>query len=245
MRIVSLFYAAFGYLSLLGAILWGMLFFGGGVVFPNMDAGANIAPLQASCVDLGLLLLLALLHRFVSRGMLWRVAPWSLPSGLERATRAWAAAGVLLLIYAGWQPLPQALWSAGGLLRWALSALSYVAWTLILIGAFLPSLMGLFEITGAMGAAPSAAADDGGPAYGTGKALFGDTLRQPLYIGTLIAVWITPVMTVGHLVLAASVTGYLVFDGLWAARKSGAADKRGAAGELRGRFLLQGDRIAR
>jgi methanethiol S-methyltransferase len=191
MSIVSLLYAALGHLTLLGAILWGMLFFGGSVVFPNMDAGGNVAPLRAACVDLGLLLLLALLHRFVSRGMLRRVAPWSLPSGLERSTRAWAAAGVLLLIYAGWQPLPQALWSAGGPLRWALSA------------------------------------------------LFEDTLRQPLYIGILIAVWVTPVMTVGHLVLAGTVTGYLVFDGLWAARKSDAAR------ESRGTFLLQGERIAR
>ena len=101
MRIVSLLYAAFGYLTLLGAILWGMLFFGGRVVFPNMDVGGNVAPLQAACVDLGLLLLLALLHRFVNRGMLRRVAPWSLPSGLERSTRAWAAAGVLVSCVAG------------------------------------------------------------------------------------------------------------------------------------------------
>jgi hypothetical protein len=239
MRIVSLFYAAFGYLTLLGAILWGMLFFGGRVVFPNMDAGGNVAPLRAACVDLGLLLLLALLHRFVSRGMLRRVAPWLLLSGLERSTRAWAAAGVLLLIYVGWQPLPQALWSAGGPLRWALCALLYLAWTLILIGAFLASHLDLFEIPGATGAALLAAADDGGHAHGVRKALFGDTLRQPLYIGILIAVWVTPVMTVGHLVLAATVTGYLGFDGLWAARKSGAAR------ELRGTFLLQGERIAR
>ena len=237
MRIVSLFYAAFGYLTLLGAILWGMLFFGGRVVFPSMDAGGSVAPLQAAGVDLGLLLLLALLHRSVNRGMLRRVAPWSLPSGLERSTRAWAAAAVLVLIYAGWRPLPQAVWSAGGPLRWMLAALFYVAWTLILIGALLASHWDSFESAGA-GAAP-AAADDGGPAHGMGKALFGDTLRQPLYIGILIAVWVTPVMTVGHLVLAATVTGYLVFDGLWAARKTGAAR------ESRGTFLLQGERIAR
>jgi methanethiol S-methyltransferase len=238
MRIVSLFYAAFGYLTLLGAILWGMLFFGGRVVFPNMDVGGNVAPLQAAGVDLGLLLLLALLHRSVNRGMLRRVAPWSLPSGLERSTRAWAAAAVLLLIYAGWQPLPQALWSAGGPLRWALAALFYVAWTLVLIGALLASYWDSFESAGAAGTAPPAA-DDGGPAHGMGTALFGDTLRQPLYIGILIAVWVTPVMSVGHLLLAATVTGYLVCDGLWAARNSGAAR------ESRGTFLLQGERIAR
>jgi hypothetical protein len=97
----------------------------------------------------------------------------------------------------------------------------------------------LFEIAGAMGAARSAAAGDGGPAHGPGKPLFGDTLRQPLYIGILIAVWVTPVMTVGHLLLAATATGYLVFDGLWAARESGAAR------ESRGTFLLQGERVAR
>ena len=41
MGIVSVFYAAFGYLALLAAILWGMLFVGDGAVFPNMDAAAN------------------------------------------------------------------------------------------------------------------------------------------------------------------------------------------------------------
>jgi protein-S-isoprenylcysteine O-methyltransferase Ste14 len=236
MGIVPVFYAAFGYLALLGAILWGMLFVGDSVMFPSMDAAGTALPLQAACVDLGLLLLLALLH--LSRGMLRRVARRVIPRGLERSTQAWAAAAVLVLIYAGWQPLPQVLWSATGPLRFGLSALFYLAWTLILIGAFLASHLDLFEVTGEAGAA-QAAADDGGFAQAAEKRPFMETLRQPLYGGILIAVWATTVMTVGHLLLAAAVTGYLLFDSLWAARKSGAAQA------ARGTFSLQGERLAR
>jgi hypothetical protein len=245
MEIVSVFYAAFGYLALLGAILWGMLFVGDGVWFPNMDARGSAAPLEAAGVDLGLLLLLALLHRSVCRGLLGRFARWSIPRGLERSTQAWAAAAVLGLIYAGWQPLPQVLWNATGPLHWGLSALFYLAWTLILIGAFLASHLDLFEVTDAAGKAPASAADDawstqarddGSPSE-NGPLM--EALRQPLYGGILIAMWATTVMTVGHLLLAAAVTGYLLFDGLWTARRSGAP--RAA----RGTFSLQGERLAR
>src|ERR1700733_6157286 len=110
MAIVSVFYAAFGYLALLGAILWGMLFVADGATFPNMDAAGNTAPLEAARVDVGLLLLLALLHRSVSRGMLRHFARQSIPRGLERSTQAWAAAAVLIVVYFGWRPLPQVLW---------------------------------------------------------------------------------------------------------------------------------------
>jgi hypothetical protein len=238
MGITSVFYAAFGYLALLAAILWGMLFVGDGAVLPDMDAPANAAPLEGTFVNLGLLLLLGLLHQSVRHGMLRQFARRLIPRALERSTQAWTAAAALVLIYAGWQSLPQVLWSATGPLRWTLSALFYLVWTLILIGAFFASHLDLFEITGAAGA-PSAGADDGGHAQAAGRVPFTDTLRQPLYGAILIALWATTVMTVGHLLLAAAVTAYLLFDGLRAARKSGAAR------ESRRAFSIQGKRLAR
>ena len=191
MAIFSLLYAAFGYLALLGAILWGMLFVADGAMFPNMDAAGTAAPLEAACVDVGLLLLLALLHRSVSRGMLRHVAWRLIPRGLERSTQAWAAAIVLVVICAGWQPLPQVLWTAPGPLQWAFSALFYIAWTLILIGAFLASHLDLFEITAATDVAPSAVPNDAEHAQTIWKASFTDMLRQPLY-------WRNPHGGVGH-----------------------------------------------
>ena len=238
MAIFSLLYAAFGYLALLGAILWGMLFVADGAIFPNMDAAGTAAPLEAACVDAGLLLLLALLHRSVSRGMLRHVAPRLIPRGLERSTQAWAAAMVLVVICAGWQPLPQVLWTAPAPLQWAFSVLFYTAWTLILIGAFLASHLDLFEITEATDAAASVAADDAERAQLAWRAPFTDMLRQPLYWGILMAVWATTVMTAGHLLLAAAVTADLLFDALWAARKTEAAQ------ESRRALSLQGQRVA-
>jgi methanethiol S-methyltransferase len=231
MGIFSVFYAALGYLALLAAILCGMLFVGDGAVLPNMDARATAAPLEGAFVDLGLLLLLALLHRSVSRGMLRRFVRRSIPLGLERSTQAWAAAAVLGLTYAGWQSLPQVLWIATGPFQWVLSAFFYLAWTLILIGAFLVSQLEMFEIAGA-GVAPSAAA-------AAREMPLTGTLRQPLYCGILIAVWATTVMTIGHLLLAAAVTTYLLFDGLRAARNTEAAR------EPRRTFSFQGKRLAR
>jgi hypothetical protein len=238
MAIFSLLYAAFGYLALLGAILWGMLFVADGAIFPNMDAAGSAAPLEAACVDVGLLLLLALLHRSVSRGMLRHFARRLIPRGLERSTQAWAAAIVLAMICAGWQPLPQVLWTAPAPLQWAFSALFYTAWTLILIGAFLASHLDLFEITEARDVRASVTADDAEHAQPAWQAPFTDMLRQPLYWGILMAVWAATVMTVGHVLLAAAVTAYLLFDVLWAARKTGTAR------ESRDARSLQGQRVA-
>ena len=238
MAIFSLLYAAFGYLALLGAILWGMLFVADGAIFPNMDAAGTAAPLEAACVDAGLLLLLALLHRSVSRGMLRHVAPRLIPRGLERSTQAWAAAIVLVVICAGWQPLPQVLWTAPAPLQWAFSVLFYTAWTLILIGAFLASHLDLFEITEATDVGPSVAPNDPEHAQSAWREPFTHMVRQPLYWGILMAVWATTVMTAGHLLLAAAVTAYLLFDALWAARKTEAAQ------ESRRALSLQRERVA-
>ena len=99
MGIISVFYAALGYLTLLAAILWGMLFVGDGSN-PLMDAPATVSPLEATLVDLALLLALALVHRLMGRGMLRHITGWSIPRALAGSTQAWVAALALVVIYA-------------------------------------------------------------------------------------------------------------------------------------------------
>jgi methanethiol S-methyltransferase len=217
MGIISFSYAAFGYLALLAALFWGMLFLGDGGILPNIDRGAA-RPLPAMLVDVALLALLVLLHRSVGRSLLPRPMRF-IPSRLVRCTAAWAAALTLAVIYSAWQPLPETLWSASGSTGVALTAIFFVAWTLIFIGAFLASHLDLFEIGHRL--TPSA---------------LPDLLRQPMYAGVLLAVWAAPVMTAGRLLLAGSISAYLVFDGLLYARHVRAP---------RGELLLQGQRVAR
>jgi len=209
MEIVSFFYAAFGYLALFAAILSGMLFVGEGSIVSYMDAAGSAVPRRAGIIDLGLLVLLAVVHRWISRGMLRRVAWPSTPRLLERGAQYWAAAAVLVVIYLGWQPLPQVLWSVSGPLQAAFSALFYLAWTLILIGAFLSDHLN--------DGAPWVAAEDSPYVQALVRNLKG-MLGEPLSVGILIAVWATSTMTAGHLLLASAVTAYLVFDCAWSAR---------------------------
>ena len=222
MGTLSVIYAAFGYLALLGAILWGMLFVGGSGV-PNSDSAGAAAPLESILADLGLLLLLALLHRLLSRGMLRHFTRRALTSGLKHSTQAWAAAAVLAVVYVGWQPLPHTLWVAPEPLSRTLSGLFYLGWSLILIGAFVATHLDFFGVTGAARGGVSVA----------------DGLRQPLFVGILIAVWATRTMTVGHLLLAAAITMYLMLDGIWVLLR------RIATRESDRVVSLQGQRLAR
>jgi protein-S-isoprenylcysteine O-methyltransferase Ste14 len=230
MEIVSFFYAAFGYLALLAAILLGMLFVGEGSIQPYMDAAGSAAPRRAALVDLSLLLLLALLHRWARRGMLRRVALPSTPRWLERGAQSWMAAAVLVVIYLGWQSLPQVLWNVAEPLQAAFSALFYLAWTLILIGTFLADHLNE--------AAPRIATVDSPYVQALVGKLKG-MLGEPLYAGILIAMWATSIMSAGHLLMASAVTAYLVFDCAWSARRT-----RGAI-ESRRTMSFQGQGVAR
>jgi hypothetical protein len=215
MGIVSVFYAAFGYLTLLAAILWGMLFVGEGVNGSLMDAPATVPPLAAILIDLGLLLLLALLHRLAARGMLRHITEWSIPHGLVRPSQAWAATLALVMFHAAWQPLSRRIWNFTRPLEWAILALFYLAWTLVLIGAFLPG-----QITRST----------------SSPTTFRVPLCQPLYGGILLAMCATSAMSVGHLLLATTVTGYLLFDSVWEARNTLARETHRA-------YSFQGKRV--
>jgi methanethiol S-methyltransferase len=225
MGIVSVFYAAFGYLALLCAILWGMLFVGDGSVPARIDAFGTSRPLRDAVVDGALLLLLALLHRWLNRAMTGEPIRRRIPPELQRSTRAWAASVVLIVIFCAWRPIPQVLWSLKGAPELVFSSLFYVAWTLVLIGAFLAEHLALSGL-------PQSGIIDGV-----------GLLRQPIYAGALVGIWSTSIMSVGHLLLAVAITGYLLLDGL--------ADRYQVRAPLRARDRdvgspsLQGQRIAR
>jgi methanethiol S-methyltransferase len=197
MEILSVFYAALGYLALVSAILWGLLFVGDGGMPSLMDGMGTSAPPQTLWVDLALLVFMAALHKSVSYGLTRAVPDGLIPKRFARGTQAWVSGAMLSVIYAFWQPLPQIVWTWLGPLQWITSALFYLGGTLIFIG-ILAKHLDMFQTSRA----------------------------QPLHGGILMVVWGASIMTVGHLLLACTVTAYSLLDAGWSLYKG--ARERGA-----------------
>jgi hypothetical protein len=82
------------------------------------------------------------------------------------------------------------------------------------------------------------------PRHASGKTTLMDAFNQPLYGGILLAMWTTSVMSVGHLLLAATVTVYLLFDGISAVRAARAGRQPTHATSLQGKRVA-GQRMIR
>jgi hypothetical protein len=151
-------------------------------------------------------------------GMVNRTMKRKLPQRLERATHAWLASLTVLVLFCAWRAAPQVLWSVSGPSMVLFSISFYVGWTLALIGVFLTYHVDLFSLAHVRERLETGMDRSEAPVHPT--PLLSAWLSHPCYAGILIGLWSTSVMTVGHLLLAAAATGYLLFDALWAAHKS-------------------------
>jgi len=206
MGALSVFYAALGHLALLAAILWTMLFAGDGGSIAMMDAGSVESSLHAALIDGALLASLALLYELVRRGT-FKDSPMPIvPKHLERATHTWAASIAVGVVLYAWHPLPQPVWNVSGMPAVILSALFYVGWTLVLIGTFLTNDLELFDSPVEQRVGEDARRSAAGSTTG-----FFAWMRRPTHVGVLMGLWSTSLMSVGHLLLAAAATAYVIF----------------------------------
>jgi protein-S-isoprenylcysteine O-methyltransferase Ste14 len=108
-----------------------------------------------------------------------------------------ASAQLALLCWA-WKPLAVGqLWHTAGAMALALRAGSFLGWGLALLSTFLIDHLALFGVR----------ADRPG---GLRTPFLYRWVRHPLYLGILIGLWVTPIMTGGHLLLAAAMTAYIL-----------------------------------
>jgi len=174
----------------------------------SADAGLGVEdPLIAALIDLALIAAFGLQHSVMARPAAKRRWHALVPEGCERSTYVHAANVVLIALVALWQPIPIDVWRLDApLLRDACWAAFGLGWTILLAGAL---SFGLGELIGVsqsvdryLGRAPRALALKTRGLY--------RWLRHPMYVGVLLAVWATPTMTVGHLLLATGFTVYVL-----------------------------------
>jgi len=208
-RIGALGYGAACYAIFFATFLYLIAFLANAPFIPkSIDSGAAGAFGIAFALDVSVLVLFGLQHSVMARPGFKRWLTRTVPGSLERSTYVLASSAVLILMFLVWQPLPQVVFgfeSAGA--RSAMIGLNLLGYGIVLYSTFLIDHFDLFGLRQVFLRAM-------GKSY-TEKRFATPTLyrmiRHPLYVGWIVAFWAMPTFTVGHLLFAAVMTGYILF----------------------------------
>ena len=207
-RSIYLVFGAIAYLIFFATFLYLIAFVGNLSVVPRTVDRSPCAELPAAlAINLALILLFGLQHSVMARQGFKKAWTTMVPEPIERSMYVLFASLALILLFAFWQPIPQTVWNVengiGATLLWALFALG---WLIVLTSTFLISHFELFGLKQVYlhlrGSAPAA------PQFR--QPFFYKLVRHPLYSGFFLAFWATPVMSVGHLVLALGMSVYML-----------------------------------
>ena len=206
-RILFFAYGSLSYLIFLGTFLYAVCFIGNFGVPATLD-GAASGPLWVGFViDAGLLALFAVQHSVMARK--WFKDWWTrfVPRPIERSTYVLFSSLALILLFWQWRPLGGVVWSVTNTaVRLVLLGLFAFGWGLVLLSTFLINhfdLFGLRQVWLYLLGRP----------YTTLRfAIPGPyrLVRHPLYVGWLFAFWMTPTMTLAHLLFSVATTAYIL-----------------------------------
>jgi methanethiol S-methyltransferase len=199
-------YAAAVYLATLAVLGYYCGFLAGLGVPKNIDTGPHPAWPLAVLTDAALLLLFAVQHTVMARPAFKRAWTRLVPASAERATFVLAATAALALLCWQWRPAGGTLWRLTGAGAAVLFAVYAAGWLVALGSTFLVSHADLFGLRQAY---LSARGQPYRPPPFTQRGLY-RRVRHPLMTGFLIIFWAAPTMTLGHLLLAAGATGYIL-----------------------------------
>jgi protein-S-isoprenylcysteine O-methyltransferase Ste14 len=213
MAILAALYGLVVYLFFLATFVYAIGFIGNLPLLPKtIDSGATAPLVETLAVNFALLGLFAVQHSVMARRGFKRWWTKLIPESVERSTFVLAATAVLALLLWQWRPIAEpVLWSvtdSGA--RFALHAVFWLGWGVLLISTFLINhfeLFGLRQVWASLRGQAIAA-----PVFRT--PLFYRHVRHPIYLGFVLAFWATPQMTAGHLLFAAACTGYILI-GIW------------------------------
>jgi len=187
--------------------LYAIFFIGGGIVPKTIDSGTAGPVAQAILIDALLLGVFAVQHSVMARPGFKKWWTRIVPKSMERSTYVLFSSLALFLLFWQWQPIGGVIWSVQA--HWAqilLRAIFACGWFILLTGTFMIShahLFGLQQVYENLQNKPISNPKFMQPGYYR-------YIRHPLMLGFIIGFWATPLMTTGHLLFAASATGYIL-----------------------------------
>jgi len=207
-RAIYLLFGVVAYLVFFATFLYLIAFVGNCPAIPfAVDRGPEAALPVAIGIDLALIALFGVQHSVMARAPF--KAAWTriVPAPVERSMYVLLASLCLIALFVFWRPIPGIVWSVSSPIAvWALWGLFGLGWLVVLISTFLINHFELFGLRQVW----SHARGHEIPAPKFRTPFFYRFVRHPIYAGFVLAFWATPVMTWGHLLLAAGMTIYIL-----------------------------------
>ena len=194
-----LFLALYGYMAAFFADL--------PLVPKTVDSPAQASLGTALAINGALVLLFALQHSIMARP--WFKRHWTrlVPQPIERSTYVLLSCVVLVALMAFWQPIHNVVWDVPqGPARWILWGLFAGGWLMV---PLVTLMINHFDLFGTRQVWLHLRGQPYTPLPFRTPMLY-SRMRHPLYVGWAIAFWSIPTMTVGHLLLAAGLTAYML-----------------------------------
>lgn len=206
-RFAFLVYGVFCHLLFLGTFLYLAGFVGNWFVPKTIDSPAVAdSALAAALVNLLLLAVFAVQHSVMARPAFKAVWTKVVPPPIERSTYVFISCLVTMLLVWQWRPIPMVLWHVEQpVWRWLCITLFAAGWLAVPAVSLMINHFDLFGTRQVW-------------LYWKGQAyaplpfrtpLAYSWVRHPLYVAWALAFWATPTMTVGHLLFAGVLTGYM------------------------------------
>jgi methanethiol S-methyltransferase len=202
-RFIAFLYGFAAYLVFFFTFLYAIGFVTGLLVPKTIDTGTVVPLVEALVINVLLMSLFAIQHSVMARRQFKEWWTQYVPKSVERSTYVLLA---LVLLFWQWRPIPAIVWQvADPQIAMAITAVSLVGWLLVLTSTFLINhfeLFGLHQVANNLAGRPM-------PALRFKTPVLYKVVRHPIYLGFIIAFWVAPVMTVGHLLFAAVTTAYI------------------------------------
>lgn len=206
-RFLAFLYGVVCYVVFFLTFLYLIGFVAGVYVPKGINDGAQASAVLAVVINVALMLAFALQHTIMARSGFKQWLTRFMPECTERSTFVLAASVVLIVLYWQWRPMPEVIWSVTDptavQVLWGLYLLGF---GLVLAASFIIDhfdLFGLRQVWFNLRRKPYVHP----PFQVTWMYRY---VRHPLYVGLFIAFWSAPTMTMGRLLFAIVMSGYIL-----------------------------------